>query len=116
MDLAQAQLLLIQAQNDLQASFAELSAALGYADQRTFQLADEAQPPAPSADISPLLREALQNRPEMIRQGLDVKSAQSFATAERDLWFPTISAAGVAGLVPFGRTLSPTVTQRRDLT
>ena len=102
-DLAQAQLLLIQAQNDLQASFAELSAALGYADQRTFQLADEPQPPAPSADVSPLLQEALQNRPEMIRQGFDVKSAQSFATAERDLWFPTISAAGAAGLIPYGQ-------------
>ena len=33
-DLAQAQLLLIQAQNDVQASFAELSDALGYSDQR----------------------------------------------------------------------------------
>ena len=40
-DLAQAQLLLVQAQNDLQASFADLSAALGYAEQRTFQLAEE---------------------------------------------------------------------------
>ena len=43
-DLAQAQLLLIQAQNDLQASYAQLSDALGYADQRTFQLADEPSP------------------------------------------------------------------------
>ncbi len=30
-----------------------------------------------------------------------MRSAQSFATAERDLWFPTISAAGVAGQVPY---------------
>jgi outer membrane protein len=74
-DLAQAQLLLVQAQNDLQASFAELSAALGYSDQRTFQLAEQ-----------PLL---------------DVNSAQSYATAERDLWFPTLSAVGTAGLTPY---------------
>jgi outer membrane protein len=100
-DLAQAQLLLIQAQNDVQASFAELSSALGYADQRTFELADEPPPPAPPADVAPLLQEALQNRPELIRQDLDVKAAQSFATAERDLWFPTISAAGAAGLTPY---------------
>ena len=45
--------------------------------------------------------EALQNRPELISQGFDVRSAQSFATAERDLWFPTISAAGVTGLIPY---------------
>ena len=30
-----------------------------------------------------------------------MKSAQSYATAERDLWFPTISAVGVAGLTPY---------------
>jgi outer membrane protein len=100
-DLAQAQLLLIQAQNDVQAAFAELSSALGYADQRTFDLADEPQPPAPPTDVTPLLQEAMHNRPELIREDLNVKSAQSFATAERDLWFPTISAAGATGLIPY---------------
>lgn len=100
-DLAQAQLLLIQAQNDVQAAFAELSSALGYADQRTFDLAEEPPPPAPPPDVTPLLQEAMHNRPELIRQDLDVKSAQSFATAERDLWFPTISAAGATGLIPY---------------
>src|SRR5882757_831733 len=87
-DLAQARLLLIQAQNDVQASFAELSDALGYSDQRTFQLSDEPQSSAPPVDVTPLIQEALKNRPELIRQGLDVQAAESFATAERDLWFP----------------------------
>jgi outer membrane protein len=100
-DLAQAQLLLIQAQNDVQASYAELSAALGYADQRTFQLAEQPTPGSPPPDFSPLAQEALQSRPELIRQGLNVKSAQSFATAERDLWFPTISVLGTTGLTPY---------------
>jgi outer membrane protein len=100
-DLARAQLLLVQAQNDLQSSFAQLSDALGYADQRTFQVVDEPLPGSPPPDVAPLIVEAFQNRPEIISQGLDVKSAQSYATAERDLWFPTISAAGVTGLVPY---------------
>ncbi len=100
-DLARAQLLLVQAQNDLQSSYAQLSNALGYSDQRTFQLVDEPLPGAPPPDIAPLIVEAFQNRPEIISQGLDVKSAQSYATAERDLWFPTISAEGVTGLVPY---------------
>lgn len=99
-DLARAQLLLVQAQNDLQSAFAQLSNALGYSDQRTFQLVEEILPGAPPPDVAPLIVEAFQNRPEIISQGLDVKSAQSYATAERDLWFPTISAAGVTGLVP----------------
>jgi len=100
-DLGRAQLLLVQAQNDLQASYAQLSDALGYSDTRTFQLAQEAAPGAPPPDVAPLIAEALQNRPEVVSQGLDVKSAQSYATAERDLWFPTISAAGVSGLAPY---------------
>jgi outer membrane protein len=99
-DLAQAQLLLIQAQNNLQASYADLSVALGYPDQKTYVLSDESVPTAPPADVAQLTSQALQNRPELIGGRLGVGSAQSYATAERDLWFPTISAVGVAGLTP----------------
>ena len=102
-DLAQAQLLLLQAQNDLEASFAELSTALGYSDQRMFQLTEEPLPSAPPMDFDPLISTALKNRPELISARLDVISAQSYATAERDLWFPTISAVGTAGLTPYGQ-------------
>jgi outer membrane protein len=101
-DLAQAQLLLVQARNDLDSSHAQLSAALGYGDQRTFQLAEEPLPPAPASDFGDLLQQALQNRPELISMRLDTASAHSYATAERDLWFPSISAAGAAGLTPVG--------------
>jgi outer membrane protein len=106
-DLARAQLLLVQAENDLQSSYAQLSDALGYSDGRTFQLVDEPLPGAPPPDVAPLITEAFQNRPEIISQGLDVKSAESYATAERDLWFPTISAAGVTGLTPFRQDTLP---------
>jgi outer membrane protein len=99
-DLAQAQLLLIQAQNGVQATYADLSTALGYEEGKTFTLAEEPTPPAPTASISDLIAQALQNRPELISGRLDVRSAQSYATAERDLWLPTISAAGAAGLTP----------------
>jgi outer membrane protein len=100
-DLAQAKLLLVQAQNDLQASFADLSAALGLQDERAFHLIEQPTPTAPPPDLMPLLIEALKDRPELISQHLDLGAAQSYATAERDLWFPTISATGVAGLTPF---------------
>jgi len=106
-NLARAQLLLVQAQNDLQSSFAQLSDALGYSDQRTFQLAEEPSPGAPPPDVAPLIVEALQNRPEIVSQGFDVRSAQSYATAQRDLWFPTISAAGVTGLAPYRQDTLP---------
>jgi len=99
-DLSEAQLLLIQAQNDLQASFANLSTALGYADQRTFTLQEIPLPAAPPADLPTLIQQALQNRPELVGQRLDVNSAQSYVTAERDLYFPTVSALAAAGLTP----------------
>ncbi|HEY4877706.1 MAG TPA: TolC family protein [Candidatus Acidoferrales bacterium] len=99
-DLAQAQLLLVQAQNDLQASYAALADALGYADERVFQLSEVENPAGPPADETTAIRQALRDRPELIGRRLDVSSAQSYVTAERDLWLPTISAVGVAGLTP----------------
>jgi outer membrane protein len=99
-DLAEAQLLLIQAQNGVEASYADLSAALGYSEEKTFTLTEEPVPPAPSPNVAELISQALQNRPELVSRRLDVSSAQIYATAERDLWLPTISAVGAAGLAP----------------
>ena len=57
------------------------------------------RPPRISLD---LLQQAFKNRPELISLRLDADSAHSYATAERDLWLPTISATGSAGLTPVG--------------
>jgi outer membrane protein len=100
-DLAQAQLLLIQAQNDLEASRADLSAALGLSDERAFVLTDPTVPDPPSQDFDTVLQQALQNRPELLGQRLEAQSAQSYAAAERDLWLPTLSGVGTAGLIPY---------------
>src|ERR1700683_2146629 len=64
-DLAQAQLLLIQAENDLQASFAQLSDALGYSDKRTFVLNENPAPSPPPAALPDIIQEALNDRPEL---------------------------------------------------
>ena len=104
-DLAQAQLLLVQAQNDLQASYAALTEALGYADQRVFNLIEtDTSSDAPPIDEATALQQAIRDRPELIGKRLEVSSAQSYVTAERDLWLPTITAVGVAGLTPVHQT------------
>jgi outer membrane protein len=104
-DLAQAQLLLVQAQNDLQASYAALTEALGYADQRVFNLVEtDTSSDAPPIDEATALQQAMRDRPELIGKRLEVSSAQSYVTAERDLWLPTITAVGVAGLTPVHQT------------
>lgn len=99
-DLAEAQLLLTQAQDNLQSSYAELTRSLGLAQQRPYQLAEPAAPGAPPTDLAGLVQQAVMNRPELVSLRFEVNSAQTFVTAERDLWFPTVSAVGAAGLVP----------------
>jgi outer membrane protein len=99
-DLAQSQLLLIQAQNDLQTSYAELTRALGFADQRTYQLMEPGPPAGPPTELAGLIQQAIMNRPELVSGRLEINAAQTFVTAERDLWLPSITAVGAAGLIP----------------
>ena len=100
-NLSEAQLLRLQATNDLQASFATLSAALGAPQTATYALMDEALPAAPPADSSTLVSAALRDRPDVAQQRFAEESAMKFAEAEHDLFFPTLSAIGAAGLTPF---------------
>jgi outer membrane protein len=100
-NLSEAKLLLVQAQNDLQAAQAEFSAALGMQTQENFELQEELLPAEPPPDLAPLIEQAFRNRPDLAAQQLDADAAQRFATAERDLWFPSISWVGGAGLTPF---------------
>jgi outer membrane protein len=99
-NLSEAKLMLVQAQNDVTVAFAQLSAALGNPQTQVYTLADEPMPGAPPADVSALIVQAMQNRPELASLRYDSASAHRFATAERDLSLPTISAAAAAGFTP----------------
>jgi len=99
-NLAQAQLFLTQAENNLQSAFADLSLALGYSDSRSFALEDEPMPEKPATDLSDLIAEAFQQRPELAGSRLHLQSAREFARAEGELWNPTLSAVAVAGVTP----------------
>jgi outer membrane protein len=99
-NLSEAKLLLLSAQNDLSAAFTALSTALGYRDQQSLDLVDEPLPPAPPADFRPLVDQATRQRPELAGLEFERDAAQRFATAEKDLYFPTIGAVASAGLIP----------------
>ncbi len=99
-NLSQARLLLVQAQNDQKAADAELANALGLANPQPFDLAEEPMPPTPPADPIDLIAQALQNRPDLSSARFSHDAALRYARAERDLWMPTVSAAGAAGLTP----------------
>ncbi len=100
-NLSEAKLLLAQAQNDVESSLATLSAALGYSSQHAYQLEDTPLPPPPPSDFPTLLDEAFRQRPELAGARLNEQSAQKFARAERDLWFPSISFLAGAGVTPY---------------
>jgi len=99
-NLAQAKLLLVQAQNDQRAAEAELATALGLANPQPFNLNEEPMPDAPPADPTDLIATALQRRPDLASARFSHEAALRFARAERDLWMPTVSATGAAGLTP----------------
>jgi outer membrane protein len=99
-DLAKAKLLLVQAQNDEKAAYAELANALGLSAPQPFELVEEPMPAAPPGDATDLVVQALQSRPDLASARFTHDAAERFARAERDLWMPTISAIGAAGLTP----------------
>jgi len=112
-NLAQAQLLLLDAQNNQNAAQATLSMVLGFPVQQNFQLMEEANPSAaaPPAGVDELISLALSTRPEIRSLEFQYQSARKFQTAERDLLFPTIRAMGVVGFTPFGNpAVAPTAT------
>ncbi len=102
-NLAQAQLLLLDAENNQNATLATLSMVLGYPTQQDFQLVGDTAPlSAPPASVDPLIAEAFSLRPEILSLQLQYQSAKKFQSAERDLLFPTIQAMGAVGFTPVG--------------
>ena len=100
-DLARAKLLLLDAQNNYQGSLATLSAALGYTEQQDFAPIDPTEPiSARASDSTPLVLQALQQRPELKALEEEVTAASKFSKAEHDLGWPSVNAAGAVGQAP----------------
>ena len=107
-NLADAQLLLSQAQNNVKAAEAELAAAMGLPAQTAFSLSEENRCPGLLPDkVDPLIQQALQDRPELKDLRLEQSAAERFAKAEHALFYPTIGVAGTAGFVPAGEAAVP---------
>lgn len=106
-NLAQAKLLLLDAQNNYQAALSQLSQILGYTRQQNLQLVDAQTELKPPPDqVSQLEDEAFSNRPEIASQSFEYQAAQHYQKAERDLLFPTVSALGVVGQTADGSMLN----------
>jgi outer membrane protein len=100
-NLAQAKLLLLDAQNNENASLASLSAVLGFPTLQNFQLAEDTTAISPpQSNVDDLISTALMVRPEILSLQFQSESAKKFRTAERDLLLPDIRALGAAGDTP----------------
>lgn len=99
-NLAQAQLLLVNANNNRGVAYAILSEALGLPNERAFELVDTAPAQPPSRDIDAIIQQALENRPDLKALELQQSAAEHFATAESRLQLPDITALGATGLTP----------------
>jgi outer membrane protein len=101
-NLADAKLLLVQAQSDVKAAEADLATAMGLPNESGFVLSEEPMP-APMPDrVEDLIREAMQNRPELKTLRLQQSAAERFTRAEHDLYYPSVGVIGTAGFVPTG--------------
>jgi len=102
-NLSQAKLLQLNAQNDLDAAKATLSAVLGYDKLMNFQLVDDSGPLPPLApDPEMLIAQAIQNRPDLQSLKFSEQAAQKFSKAQHEQLLPTVSALGVVGDTPTG--------------
>jgi outer membrane protein len=100
-NLAEGKLLLLDAQNGVDAAGASLSEVLGYPSQQTFELIEDASPLLPPPPgIEALVAQALVRRPELAALELAYESAEKFRKAEHDLLLPSVRAMGAVGVAP----------------
>ncbi len=100
-NLADAKLMLIRAQDRLASAYASLGQALGSEQSVEYRLTAQPQPPPPPSSADTLIKQAFDNRPELASLKLQKEADQKFAYAERDLKRPTVTVSAVAGALPW---------------
>ena len=100
-NVSQAKLLFLDAQNNAESTMAALDAVLGLDHQVKYELVESNTPlQPPPADPDQLIQLGLQQRPDLQQLNYSEQSAVRFSRAQRDQMFPSITAAGTAGSVP----------------
>ena len=103
-NVSEAKLLLIRAQEGVQQALAELGRALGSDQPANYQLVDEPLPAGPPDKPDDLVVQAENHRPELASLRSSREGAYKFFEAERDLNRPTVSVVAVGGGIPFINT------------
>ncbi len=101
-NLAQARLLLLDAENRKAAAFANLNTLLGFERQQTYLLVDESGGPVspPPQNGDQLIDQAFRSRPDLVALSDQWQAEERFRRAEHDLSRPSISALAAVGGSP----------------
>jgi outer membrane protein len=101
-NLSQARLLLLDAQNNVDSTIAALTAVLGFDKNIRYELVEDSSqaPPPPPPDVDVLINTALQQRPDLQALTYNQQAAEKFRRAQHDQLLPAISALGLAGISP----------------
>jgi outer membrane protein len=104
-NLSQAKLLQLDAQNNVDSTLAALDAVLGFDREVTYDLSEgntTPQPPPPDPDQ--LIQLGLRQRPDLQALNYSQQAAVKFSHAQSDQRLPSITAATTAGSVPIRPT------------
>ena len=98
--LEEGNLLVTRARNDLRGALTRIATLIGESPDGLELVEEPLAPSLLSTNALDLTQYALQHRPELIKLRYDRDAARKFASAERALHYPVISAIGVAGVIP----------------
>jgi len=101
-NLADARLLLSTNRNQLEASKAELVAAIGIGTPANLEVIETALPDEFIGSLEGRIRQAKRERPELRAMRLELGAAQRLVRAEGKLLYPTLGVVAATGLAPAG--------------
>jgi len=100
-NLSQAELLQLDAENEVQQASAALAALLGESSSTSYKaIEDRGDVPLPPEGSSSIEKEAVLQRPDLRAAQLNTQAEEKFATAQARQNLPTISALTVGGVTP----------------
>ncbi len=101
-EVSNAELALIRAQNDLHQAFAVLNHAMGLERPNHYRLEDIPVTVSPSPDVDHLVAAGLGNRPELLGSRDQLVASEELLQAAKALHFGSITAVGSIGITKYG--------------
>lgn len=100
-ELKNAEVLLVQAKNNLRAAFAALNHAMGVRGPEDYTLEDVSATLPPIETLESLTQAGLSQRPELRGSADRIRAAEERRKSAQAQYLPTISAAGMGGVIHF---------------